>query len=251
MNFSALINLYPIDLPNHPILFAALERRILSTVLADDPESPRKAAIRTPDGITFFTPESDEAFVRGSLRKLQLNGPIMAILREPDGRFPKPDIIIPRYEFRSRNPGSAVRIPDIPEGFSICQLDEELIAGCEWRTLIELSYGTKTAFLSEGYGFLLVNGTNIVTETYAAFFGAGGVEVGVITPEAYRGRGYATIAAAHLISKIEDQGFRPYWSCDQSNAGSVAVAKKLGFTERGDYMIYGYRPLKVPELNNG
>ena len=248
VNFDGLKKLFRPGTPNRPILFAALDQKTRSTVVADDPAEPRMAALRTPDGVTFFSPDADEAFVRGSLRKLQLTGPLMAILCEPDGRFPKPDIVIPRYEFLGRSAADTVKETQIPPGFSLHPLDENLFAGCEWRALIEMSYGSMGDFFASGYGYLLMEGEQIVTETYAAFIGAGAVEIGVITAEAFRGRGYATIAAAHLVRRIEESGLQPYWSCDQSNAGSLAVAKKLGFKDRRNYAIYGYRPLKVPEI---
>ena len=62
-------------------------------------------------------------------------------------------------------------------------------------------------------------------------------EIGVVTDEAYRNRGYSTAAASLVVQSLQSQGRDPLWSCGESNVASLAVAHKLGFVER-DRMTY-------------
>ena len=62
-------------------------------------------------------------------------------------------------------------------------------------------------------------------------------EIGVVTDETYRNRGYSTAAASLVVQSLQSQGRHPLWSCGESNVVSVAVAHKLGFVER-DRMTY-------------
>ena len=134
----------------------------------------------------------------------------------------------------------------LPAGFSLVKMDSGLLASCEWRGLIELSYGSVERFLAESFGFCLMQGERVVTEAYAAFQGAGAVEIGVITSESHQGQGFGGITSARLIREIEAQGLSSYWSCDQSNTASVSLARKLGFRTERKYDLLGYRPLKAP-----
>ena len=67
--------------------------------------------------------------------------------------------------------------------------------------------------------------------------GAGTVEIGAITHEDARGKRYAPHAAAHLIADLEERGYITYWCCDQPNAASAAVARRLGYGEPRPYRL--------------
>jgi len=64
-------------------------------------------------------------------------------------------------------------------------------------------------------------------------------EVGVVTLEAHRRRGYSSAAASLIIQQLLHQGRIPLWSCGEGNPASIATAKKLGFVEshRREYVI--------------
>ena len=241
--------LFDAAIPNHPILFSALEGHIKNVVLADAEEQPKQAAVRTPDGFIFFSAAASEDFLRSALRRLQLIGPAITVLAGDVRRFPKPDLELPRFEFTDLDQESSGIGKDkieLPAGFSLQKMDSGLLASCEWRGLIELSYGSVERFLAESFGFCLMEGEKVVTEAYAAFQGGGAVEIGVITADSRQGRGFGGITSARLIQEIEAQGLSAYWSCDQSNTPSVSLARKLGFKTERKYDLYGYRPLKAP-----
>jgi RimJ/RimL family protein N-acetyltransferase len=63
------------------------------------------------------------------------------------------------------------------------------------------------------------------------------IEIGYTIEEPYRGRGYATEAAAQLLRWAEERGIRHYIaSCAPGNQPSLAVIRKLGFTQTGEAM---------------
>jgi RimJ/RimL family protein N-acetyltransferase len=119
-------------------------------------------------------------------------------------------------------------------------MDEAVLGRCLWRDLMTSAYGTQERFLQHGIGLCLMAGHEICSEAYAVFFGGGRVEIGVITHEAYRQRGYATVACQHLIKHCETQGYPTYWSCEQDNVASAATARKLGYQVQKEYQWLYY-----------
>ncbi len=61
-------------------------------------------------------------------------------------------------------------------------------------------------------------------------------EIGINTLPAYRGRGYATQAAAGMCQNILSGGKTPIWSAMAQNTTSIQVARKVGFTSLADVL---------------
>ena len=74
--------------------------------------------------------------------------------------------------------------------------------------------------------------TSALTECYA--------DIGVFTLPDFRGRGYASAAAAVVAAEIQANGKAPVWSCGDHNRVSLRVASKLGFEEvsRRMYVVF-------------
>jgi GNAT superfamily N-acetyltransferase len=64
-------------------------------------------------------------------------------------------------------------------------------------------------------------------------------DLGVYTLAGWRGRGFATAAAAIVARCVQEAGQTPVWDTGEGNAASLSVARKLGFTEvaRRTYVI--------------
>jgi [ribosomal protein S5]-alanine N-acetyltransferase len=63
------------------------------------------------------------------------------------------------------------------------------------------------------------------------------IEIGYTIEPPYRGRGYATAAAVELLRRAEERGVRHYIaSSAPDNEPSLAVIRKLGFTQTGEVM---------------
>jgi RimJ/RimL family protein N-acetyltransferase len=62
-------------------------------------------------------------------------------------------------------------------------------------------------------------------------------DVGVFTHEAHRRRGFSAACAALVTRAVQQRGLIPVWSTGETNAASLAVARKVGFREAGR-MVY-------------
>jgi RimJ/RimL family protein N-acetyltransferase len=63
------------------------------------------------------------------------------------------------------------------------------------------------------------------------------IEIGYTIEPPYRGRGYATEAAVELLRRAEERGVRHYIaSSAPDNEPSLAVIRKLGFTQTGEVL---------------
>ncbi len=56
-------------------------------------------------------------------------------------------------------------------------------------------------------------------------------DIGVATLEGWRGRGFASAAAALVTRQVQATGRTPVWSTGEDNVASQRVAEKLGFVE--------------------
>ena len=97
----------------------------------------------------------------------------------------------------------------------------------------------------EGIAVCILHGNEMASEACADMEIMGIREIGIRTQEAYRKRGFAIIACAHLIKLCEESGSGTYWDCAKFNAGSVALANKLGFqNERAYKLLAWFKPGK-------
>jgi predicted GNAT family acetyltransferase len=70
------------------------------------------------------------------------------------------------------------------------------------------------------------------------------MEIGVMTAEAHRGKGYATRVSAHVIARCLERGASVAWSCETDNPTSIAIARRLGFQDERTYPVLVYRSTK-------
>jgi GNAT superfamily N-acetyltransferase len=141
-------------------------------------------------------------------------------------------------------------VGELPFGYQIHKMD---------RALLELSpkhaenlnrYGSIENFLSKGIAVCIKYGNELICEAYADMEIMGMREIGIRTQEPYRKQGLATIACAHLIKLCDEAGIRTYWDCVKFNAGSVALAHKLGFQQERAYKrLAWFKPSQL--LNTG
>jgi predicted GNAT family acetyltransferase len=99
---------------------------------------------------------------------------------------------------------------------------------------------------NRGIAVCLLHGSETVCEAYADMEIKGIRELGVTTHKAYRRQGFATITCAYLIKLCEESGSSTYWDCARFNAGSVSLARKLGFQNQREYKLLAW--FKSPEM---
>lgn len=86
-------------------------------------------------------------------------------------------------------------------------------------------------FWENGIGYsIMVDGTPVCT-AFSAFVHPPCIELGIETNPRYRGKGFAYAACCALIDNCLSNGYEPVWACRAGNAGSMKLARKLGFVE--------------------
>ena len=99
-----------------------------------------------------------------------------------------------------------------------------------------VSQFTEDEYARSGLGVLVCADGAFVSgaSSYAAY--PGGIEAEVDTAPAYRGHGYATLAAAKLILTAHQQGKIATW--DAANETSAHIAQKLGYHVTCTYQVF-------------
>jgi predicted GNAT family acetyltransferase len=107
--------------------------------------------------------------------------------------------------------------------------------------------GSPEAYLATTRAFYLMQGEEMLCEASTGPLIDGVREMGVITHEAHRGLGYATLTCAKLVQACESAGERPFWNCSTRNLASAAVARKLGFVNEKVFEFAWYEGPKAGE----
>ena len=175
--------------------------------------------------------------------KLGQAGEVLIGLLHGDGRLemlpPNPDYLGATLEFTNRPMGQGldVFLRQVPEGCQLRRVDRELLERCLERDLLVSIFGSVEKVLENGFGLCLMRDDHILSEAHAGPSAQGMIEIGVMTPERYQQRGYATLTCAHLVRMCEELGFQTYWNCAKQNRASVAIARKLGYRTLREYEL--------------
>ena len=228
--------------------FAVLDERVPGRALADDSTNPTMAVVQTREGLAISSRGASAAFVAAALDALRADSMVGLVWCEnEDVPEPAPPAKrVERLDFAPLDPQApnlAAARASLPAEVRVEALTPLLLERCEWRDIVLSACGSAEAFFRGATGLCLLAGDTIVAEAYAPYVGRGSAEVGVVTPESERGRGYATIAAAFLSAALAERSIAMYWSCDADNGPSIRVAEKLGFEQRRSFSILMYRPL--------
>jgi RimJ/RimL family protein N-acetyltransferase len=103
------------------------------------------------------------------------------------------------------------------------------------------AFGSVQAALQHTLGVVVLDGENLVCEAATGAATHGRIEVGVTTAEAYRGRGFATLACKRLIELCESRGYSTWWDCAKQNMPSVRLARRLGYHDGREYRYVWWR----------
>jgi RimJ/RimL family protein N-acetyltransferase len=247
-NHPTLPSLFDPDIPDMPALWAVLEGRHRGIAWADDAQTPSQCVLRTDACLTFSSRSISRAFLSSALGQARRVGPVWLIWSSetlPDLRGSKPTGVTKRLAFSEYDPNST-RLADlrrrVPDGHHIRRIDWALLQRCQWRSDMEFFCGSVENFLTNDLGLCMMRGDEIIVEAYASSLGRTHAEIGAVTREPYRGRGYAPVTCAHLIAALEGRGYHAYWSCDSDNTASIRVAEKIGFQQQKPYLVLEYDP---------
>jgi RimJ/RimL family protein N-acetyltransferase len=245
--FGDVGHLFPVDYPNSTMLFSVLEGHLPGAVYAERLADPSWAIVmRNPD-FTFAGGVIDQSTLNDAISELSARERLVLVwapqrlpnLHPPPGS----QSVIERLEFFDREPPprGAGSESELPEGTELRQIDAALLERCLWHDMMLRAFGTVRQFVEHGLGFCLMRGDEILSEAYGVFLGAGRFEIGAITAESHRGKGYAVVTCRHLAETIEAQGYATYWSCHRTNVASAATARRLGYRVERPYQLYVYQ----------
>lgn len=219
-------------------------------ILTDDPVRPQWGFVwEADDGTLYRGGEYSAATLKEAVELLRQEGVVALGFRDGDpdmDRFPPgPDAGAECLEFDRPIAGSdlSTYLHALPKGYSVQRMDRALLERSPRLEENINRYGSIENFLEKGMAVCILHDDEIVCEALADMDILGTREIGIRTQEAYRRQGLATIACAHLIRLCEEAGSHTYWDCVKFNAGSVALAHKLGFqNERAYKLLAWFKP---------
>jgi RimJ/RimL family protein N-acetyltransferase len=216
-------------------------------IFTDDPAQPRWGFVwEADDGTLYRGGEYSDAILHEAVNLLRQDGIVALGFRDGDtdvDRFPPtPDAGAECLEF-DRPCGSSDLSPylrSLPDDYSVKRMDRALLERSPRLEENINRYGNIENFLGKGIAVCILHEDEIVCEALADMDILGTREIGIRTQDAYRRQGLATIACAHLIQLCEEAGSHTYWDCVKFNAGSVALAHKLGFQSERSYKLLAW-----------
>ena len=103
---------------------------------------------------------------------------------------------------------------------------------------ISETWGGHAGLAASGVAWAAFEGERPVAVACAFYVGRSYEDIGVVTEPEHRGRGLSTACAAAVLADIRARGRRPSWTTSPENAGSRAVADRLGFVPVRDDVLY-------------
>ncbi len=226
---------------DEPFREAVFEGKYEARVIVDHPDAPTAAmighgfefylagAVNTPLR-RFLADAPAEAYERyygyataddGWKQALIADRPEMLIIERLNFKWPL-DRLAPPWRERLPADGTMRAIDaDLAERIDR-ECGEHLIASLDGRANFE----------RYGFGACLLIGAQIASVAYLCGVSDRYANLGIVTLERYRRRGYAMLAASACIEQALARGHQPTWCTDVLNpSGSAALAHKLGFVE--------------------
>lgn len=234
-------DLIPDDAPARQRALAVLDGALAGHAWVDDPVAPTALlVIEDADGTVYAGGACTPATVRDALAGVATaSGDIVFGFRGPDD--PLRDLV-PIEPYWS---GEAIdftdRVPPAdesaslaaPDGTRVIQLDAATLPMTEWFEDTIHAAGSIERWMELGIGFAVMVGDEMAAEATAGPRCRGLMEMGVITRERFRGRGFGLLVSRLTARACDARGDRVWWNANSGNAPSLAIARRLGFrTER-------------------
>ena len=242
-------DLFKLDVPAGLLCFGVLDGNTAGIIFTDSADTPTWAVVREaafgtlfPAGSvtkTILTTLVDEFRQQGdTLIGLWLDDPLLAIL--PDA--PQYDGRVLDFTHRTIGNGLDSILNNVPDSCIVREMDADLHRQSLWYADRLQLHGSIERILEKEIAFaLLLNGV-LVSEASAGQVANGVLNMGTITHEAHRSKGYSTYISAYCIRECEKRGWQTYWNCNTANLPSVAIARKLGYQSEREYRLFGWFP---------
>ena len=105
---------------------------------------------------------------------------------------------------------------------------------------LDLFWYTPVDFYQKGYGYVAIDGKEIIGVCYSSFVTETTHAIGIEILPHYQKRGVGTHLASLVVKKIIDSGCLPYWDCSLDNEASKNLAIRLGFQKIHQYKCVGF-----------
>lgn len=135
---------------------------------------------------------------------------------------------------------------NLKEGFYLEKVDPGYISKCNLKNSEKVmdwvnNWGSIDNFNKYGAGFIIKNQDTIVSWSLTDCKYDTKSAIGIHSDSDYRKNGFGAIAAAATAGYCLCNGITEIdWLCVDTNAGSAAIAEKLGFVRKSDY--YSFTP---------
>ena len=113
--------------------------------------------------------------------------------------------------------------------YRIERIDESNFDRIHGRIVPSFSWSGKEQFLKNGFGYVALDGEQVIAIAFSAAVSSEEVDIGVETDEHYQHKGLAKTLSDKMCHEIVDGGKRPVWAHAISNEGSKHTALAVGF----------------------
>lgn len=124
---------------------------------------------------------------------------------------------------------------ELPAGGRIVPIDavlaQQLDRECYPVPFILYDWGSYAAYETHGFGFALLVGDAIASTITAITTSKRHALVNIVTEPPFRRRGCAALVGACFVEACLERGLIPLWDSDDTNIGSIATARRIGFRE--------------------
>ena len=187
------------------MLFGILEGRAVGRAVADDPTDPHVAAVQDAQGIAFVSRTTSQAAFEAALADLRRDAVVGLAWPGGAGGPVTPDPpanVMERLGFDLVD-ASSERFEALRAGLPTASRSDRWTPtsspGVSGVTSSWAPTAVPRGSSSTPFGLCLMRDDEILAEAYAPFIGRGVAEVGMVTAEAHRGQGFATMAIAWLV----------------------------------------------------
>ena len=237
-----------------PVPYSVIEGNEPGTIFVDRHQNPTTALVCSHGGYYYLAGDPDNTQFRNSLKRLlfeEMGGmDSFHLFFCPSQWAVKLNAILPARATQRTiraydlNPTrfSDVNCRDkIPRGFRLKSIDEILRQKIAIQVNSSISHTQSwidNNLISRELGFCLLQGDEVISICGSLIAGNGIRDISVATAEEFRERGFATLVTAAFINSCTAKGVVPVWHCSPENFASNALARKLGFEEKGDFQAF-------------
>jgi GNAT superfamily N-acetyltransferase len=132
-----------------------------------------------------------------------------------------------RVEYRFDN----LQQSELKCDYRIERINENNYDKIQGRIIPSFSWSSKEQFLEKGFGYVALDGDEVIAIAFSAAVSSEEIDIGVETDEHYRHKGLAKALADKMCREVLSVGKKPVWAHAVSNEGSKNTALSVGFVE--------------------